>query len=226
MDGREPLGVAYVTANQEVPAREAAFSKWYQEVHFVDVVKLGILANPLMFHNAKAVLAPGEDRFLAMYELYRADIAEAMEEFSKGSGHLRQDFDRQKATRSATRGIYRVRKRLFTEDAQKQSRSLLAVRIDCPEPARAEDLSQWLAEVAVPEVLGLGLYHTGTVNESTGAQQALEAPSGLRFLALYESAGADAESLAAEVARRAPQAMAPDYARVIEVGAFERQGAG
>ena len=161
-----------------------------------------------------------------MYELYREDIAQAMEEFSKGSGHLRQDFDRQKASRSTTRGIYRVRKRLFTEDARKRSQSLLAVRIDCPEPARAEELGRWLAEVAAPEVLGLGLYHTGTVNESIGAQQALEAPAGPRFLALYESAGEDAESLAAEVARRAPHAMAPDYARVLEVGAFHRQGAG
>ena len=221
MDGREPVGIAYVSAYFEDRRQGRGFSRWYQKVHFRDVGEIGVLENPLMFHSVAEGVQPDLNQYLAMYELYRDDLEAAMAEFSQHSGHLREDFDRQRATRSPTRGIYRVIHRVMESGAKLRSECLLAERIECEDASRADELRRWLTDVRLPQVLGLGLHHTLTVGESVGGQAAGEAPSGLRFLTLYESDSADARKVAADVARGCPPPN-PPAGLMLQYAAFER----
>ncbi|MBI2866680.1 MAG: hypothetical protein HYX99_04910 [Chloroflexi bacterium] len=231
MDGREPVGIGYTPSYCADPADEPEFNRWYKEVHFVDVVKAGflsnakagVLTNPLMFHNALAPLPPGRDKFLIMYEIYQQDIAGAMGEWVKYTPKLRQDYDQTKGIRSPNRGTYRVLRRVSGSGLNRRSQSLLAHRVNCSDPARLEELRRWFSEVRVPEVVATGLYHTGTFGELVERPSfPAESPGQTRFLALYESADADANGLSARVAQRFPLSGYPGYVKIMEDAAFRR----
>ncbi len=214
MDGREPVGFAYVNSGCSIPEKEDDFDRWYQSTHFVDVVKGDYLANPVMFHNTRPTGVEG--KLVALYEIYWQDMAAGSAHFIKGfTPHLRDDFDAQPGSRRDYRNTYRVLRRVFAPGGGKVSRSLLAVRIDAADPSRLGEFKEWYADVRLPDVVGAGLYHTGSFGESEGAREGIAAESGrARFVGLYESEDPDAEGLAGRLEELFANKPAPDFVKV------------
>jgi hypothetical protein len=214
MDGREPVGFAYVNSGCSIPDKEDDFDRWYQNTHFVDVGKGGYLANPVMFYNTRPTDIEG--KLVVMYEIYWEDMAAGSAHFTKGfTPHLREDFDAQPGSRRDYRNTYRVLRRVFAPGGGKVSRSLLAVRIAAADPSRLDELKAWYADVRLPDVVGGGLYHTGSFGESVGAQEGIAAEGGrARFVGLYESEDPDAEGLAERLEELIAAKPAPDFVKI------------
>jgi hypothetical protein len=214
MDGREPVAFSYVNSGCSIPEKEDDFDHWYQNTHFVDVVKGDYLTNPVMFHNTRPTDTEG--KLIALYEIYWDDIEAGSAHFTKNfTPHLRADFDAQPGFRRDYRNTYRVLRRLFGPEGGKVSRSLLAVRVDASDPARLDEFKAWYADVRLPDVVGAGLYHTGSFAESVGAAEGIAGePGRARFVGLYESEDPDAEGLARRLEEFIAVKPAPDFVRV------------
>ena len=226
MDGREPIGISYTPSSCKDPADEPEFNRWYKEVHFMDVRPIGVLQNPIMFHNARTPLPTGLDKFLIMYEVYHQDIAAGMREFSQHTAKLRRDYDGTKGSRSANRGIYRVLHREFVPQSHMRSQSFYAERVDCASPERLEELRRFYLGDRLPALLATGLFHTASFAETIANNvPSAESTGRTRFLALFESSSEDAAGIASQIADRFPQYALPPFVRVAECVAAKRDSA-
>ena len=54
---------------------------------------------------------------------------------------------------------------MFSTERRKRSQSVLAVHVDCVDDSKLDELREWYTAKYVPEVVELGLYHTGSFNE-------------------------------------------------------------
>ena len=224
MDGRRPVGIMYTNTHVEDPAKYDDYNNWYHAVHFPDVTEPGIFVNATMFHNAREPKRPDEGRFLAFYETYWQDVNAAYAEFTKTVAKLRAEYRIHPATGKGFFGVYKTLTTVFSTDRRKRSQSLVAVRLDCKDPARVDDLKKWYCEVHVPEVVGQGLFHTGTFGEMIdGEAYASRQDSGMpRWIAVYESDLGDPQDIAEELQRRLPEARPPDYVDIVMTSMFYR----
>lgn len=223
MDGRRPVGIMYVNTDVDDPSKEAEYNLWYQNVHFPDVSEPGLFVNCLMFHNVNSPPRPGEGKFLAFYESFWQDLDAAYAEFSKTVAKLRKEQRIHAGTRKALFGIYRQLSVNFSTGRRKRSQSVLAVHIESKEPRKDTDVKRWYIDTHVPEVVALGLWHTGSFNQLIEGQPfaSVKDPGQPRFLALYESDIGDPRALSAEVASHFPKGV-PDYVKIVGASMFYR----
>ena len=224
MDGRRPKGIMYTNTHVDDPSKYDDYHNWYRAVHFPDVTEPGIFVEPLMFHNVNEPPAEGEGRFLAFYECYWNDLDAAYAEFSKTVAKLRREFRIHPATRRAFFGVYKTLAIEFSTDRRKRSQSVLALTVECNDPAKVEEMRRWYSEEHVPEVVGAGLFHTGTFGEMiTGEAFRSLQPDGLpRWIAVYESDIGDPRALAEELMRRLPDYQRPAYLDIVGRAMFYR----
>ncbi len=224
MDGRRPVGIMYTNTNVDDPAKEIEYNQWYHDVHFPDVTEPGIFVNATMFHNVFSPPRPGEGKFLAFYECYWQDLDGAYAEFTKTVAKLRTEHRIHAGTARAFYGVYRQLTIVSSTDRRKRTQSLLAVRIDAQEPSKEADVKRWYTETHVPEVVELGLYHTGSFGELITGEpfRSMADPGQPRFLAVYESDIGDPQWLAGEVGRRFSSPGVPDYVQIDGASMFYR----
>ena len=92
MDGREPIGISYTPSSCKDPADEPEFNRWYKEVHFMDVRPIGVLQNPIMFHNARTPLPTGLDTVSldGLVQLFETDLPPGAQVVSSRRADLRE----------------------------------------------------------------------------------------------------------------------------------------
>jgi hypothetical protein len=213
----------YVNTHVGDASREAEYHNWYRDVHFPDVTEPGIFVNASMFHNASTPPQDGEGKFLAFYETFWSDIEAASLEFAKTVEKLRVEKRIHAGTLSASFGIYRQHAIVFGTERRKRSQSVLAVMIDCLDPAKLAALREWYAEKHIPDIIDVGLYHTGSLNEIVSAAPFAEVMKGqARFLALYESDIGDPHFLAGELVERFGAGGPPEYVEIRGASNFYR----
>lgn len=222
MDGRRPTGIMYVNTHVDEPSKEAEYDTWYHHVHFPDVTEPGIFVDATMFHNASSPLPDGEGRFLAFYETYWDDVGAAGEAFARTVDALQRERRIHAGTVGKSFGIYRQHCLHFATDRRRRSQSVLAVHIEVADPDRRAAARDWYADTHIPEILAMGRYHTGSLNEFVPVEEFAEAARDMPlFIALYESDIGDPRALAAELVRAFPDG-APDFVQVRAASHFTR----
>jgi len=213
MDGRTPTGILYVNTHVSDPAVEIEFDHWYRDVHFHDVTEPGVFVNATMFHNANAPLPVGEGKFLALYETYWKDLSAATQALREHVGVLVQEDRIHAKTVAKSFGAYEQLAICFSSDRRKRAQSLVAVHVDCGDDSKLDELREWYTAKHVPEVVDLGVFHTGSFNELLPGSEAIaERSSQARFIALYESDIGNPRYLGSQLFDAFPNAKAlPDF---------------
>ena len=205
MDGRKPTGILYVNTHVDDPTSEIEYDRWYHDVHFSEVTEPGIFVDATMFHNANTPPAEGEGKFLAFYETCWSDVEAATAAFKEHVDVLVREERIHAATVGKRFGVYQQRKIVFGSPRRRRSQSVLAVHVDCADASQVDELREWYTTKHLPEVVALGLYHTGSFNErvlsDAFAEPTADQP---RFLALYESDLGDPRALADQLAEAFP----------------------
>ena len=223
MDGRRPTGILYVVTDVDAPHKEAEYHAWYLDVHFPDVVEPAVFTTATMLHNALAPTPDGEGRFLAFYETWRDDLAEAAAAFKRWVDVLVAERRIHPGTLSRRIGILRSLGVAFATARRRRTQSLVALELDA-EPGREEALRGWGAGERLAAALAGGLFHTASFHERIERDPFADvaAPDQGRFLALYESDFGDPAALAGELAGRRGAAGLPPYARLRRASCFHR----
>jgi hypothetical protein len=222
MDGRKPTGILYVNTHVDDPAKEIEYDRWYHDVHFPDVTEPGIFVDATMFHNVNVPPAEGEGKFLAFYETYWKDVEAATSAFKDHVDVLVRENRIHAGTVGRSFGIYEQLRIVFSTDRRKRSQSVLAVHIDCTDDSKADELREWYTAKHVPEVVALGIYHTGSFNELVRTDAFAEPTANQpRFLALYESDIGDPSFLASQLVKAFPDVL-PDYVQYRYASNFYR----
>ncbi len=208
MDGRKPTGILYVNTHVADPTMEIEYDRWYHDVHFPDVTEPGIFVEATMFHNASVPPAENEGKFLAFYETYWKDVEGATTALKENVDVLMREDRIHAGTVRRSFGIYEQLKIVFSTERRKRSQSVLAVHIDCTDDSKADELREWYVAKHVPEVVELGIYHTGSFNELVRSDAFAEPTADQpRFLALYESDFGDPRQLASRLVETFPDAL-------------------
>ena len=212
----------YVNTHVDDDTKASEYDAWYHDVHFPDVTEPGIFVNATMFHNANAPLPDGEGRFLAFSETFQDDVEAAGITFARTVATLEQERRIHAGTLGRAFGIYRQCCLVLGTERRRRSQSLLAVHIELSDESSADDLRAWYGEEHIPQIIGLGSYHSGSLNEFVPLAPFAVATEGMpRFLALYESDIGDPRALAGRLAEQFPGGP-PGFVEVVRASVFYR----
>lgn len=213
----------YVNTDVDRPWKEDEYHRWYRDVHFPDVTAPGIFVHPEMFHNARSPVPEGEGKFLAFYETFREDVAEAALAFKRWVDVLFAERRIHAGTVNRQFVILRQLGIHFATQRRKRSQSVIAVHVDAAAGREAE-LREWYLRTHVPETVELGICHTGSLNERIDPDPFREVvrPDQPRFLALYESDFGDPAALAGMLAEKLPPERLPAFVQLRGASLFYR----
>lgn len=181
MEGRYPNGIVLAITNCSDPSKEDEFNYWYNHIHVPDVTGFGVFRHMLRYINANP--KPGEGKYLATCEIGQDDVLGA---FATALPEMRARLREQGRYSPLLQGVVPgvVFKRLGGEfcAASRPTRGILAMLTNCKDPAREEEFNRWYNDVHIPDVLGIGAYHTAYRYESLDPQVTKG-----KYLALYET---------------------------------------
>jgi hypothetical protein len=213
----------YVNTDVDQPWKQDEYHRWYRDVHFPDVTEPAVFVQPEMFHNAVSPLPAGEGKFLAFYETFWEDVPGAVAAFKRWVDVL---FAERRIHAGTVNRRFVILRQLFVQFAtarRKRSQSVIAVHVDAA-PGRERELRDWYLGTHVPEILQLGLCHTGSLNEriEPDAFADVVQPDQPRFLALYESDFGDPVALAGLLAEKLPAERLPAFVKLRGASFFHR----
>jgi len=225
MDGRRPTAIMYVNTDVDQPWKEEEYHRWYRDVHFADVTEPGIFVHPEMFHNAVSPTPEGEGKFLAFYESTWEDVPGAVRAFKRWVDLLFEEERIHAGTVNRRFVIMRQLGMRLGTARRRRSQSVIAVHVDAA-PGREAELRDWYLQTHVPETVGLGICHTGSLNERIDPDEFAEVvrPDQSRFMALYESDFGDPAALAARLAAKLPPDRLSPFVQLRGVSLFYRSG--
>ena len=93
---RPTRGILLVLSNCTDPSREEEFNRWYEDVHFPDILNVGQFHTAYRYENVNPVSSA---KYLAIYETDNADPADARSQHTKlmegwgQQGHLLSDME-------------------------------------------------------------------------------------------------------------------------------------
>lgn len=186
MQGRTSTGIVCIFGNCADPAKEAELNDWYVDMHIPDVTRPGIFPLCTRFENAKAAGGDDSPKLLAIYETTRDDPAAAWAENRKHTAPLREQGRISPLMKSTMVGIFKNIGAPAGAQGAKKTTGILAVMLDCADPAREDEFNTWYNDIHVPDVLGTGCYHSATRYVNTGVT-----PDQPKYLAVYETDRAD-----------------------------------
>jgi hypothetical protein len=195
MEGRFSNGVLVALTNCKDPAREVEFNKWYSETHLPDITSTGLFKDAARFENVEH--KPGEAKYLAFYETDAEDLAEARTSLTTLIGGLREAGRSSDLTEMVGGGIHR---RIGSESSAAKGKpvtGLLLVSTDCKDAAKEDEFNRWYNEVHIPDILGLGLFHSAYRFENPNPGEVLG-----KYLAVYETDKDPSEAAAANSVAR------------------------
>jgi hypothetical protein len=213
----------YVNTDVDQPWKQDEYHRWYRDVHFPDVTEPAIFVQPEMFHNAVSPLPAGEGKFLAFYETFWEDVPGAVSAFKRWVDVLFAERRIHAGTVNRRFVILRQLGVQFATGRRKRSQSLIAVHVDAA-PGREGELRDWYLRTHVPEILALGVCHTGSLNEriEPDAFADVVQPDQPRFLALYESDFGDPLALSGLLAEKLPAERLPPFVKLRGASFFYR----
>ena len=178
MEGRYPNGILFAMTSCPDPTKEEEANYWYNHIHIPDVTSPGIFRHAIRFANTNQ--KPGEPEYIATYETSWEDVAKAWATQRERSASL-GDRGRSPNIQPVTVGVF---KKLGGEfyAASRPVRGILAVMVNCTDPAREEEFNSWYNDVHIPDILDTGLYQTAYRYESLDPQA-----TKAKYLALYET---------------------------------------
>ncbi|MSQ25233.1 MAG: hypothetical protein EXR49_03000 [Dehalococcoidia bacterium] len=184
MEGRPLSGVACVFGNCTIPGQEAELNEWYDNIHIPDITKLGLYGPTTRFENPGAKSTAESPRFLAVYETTQADPAAAW--ISNRATPRRQQAPGKAGIAATLVGIFNRTGRAPSPAKGKKTTGIMAVLVNCKDPAQLAAFNDWYDSVHIPDVERSGLYFTTTRFINTNADGSQPA-----YLTIYETASAD-----------------------------------
>ncbi len=180
MEGRFPQGMLVALTNCKDPAREDEFNRWYDQTHLPDITGTGLFQDAARFENVAP--KPGQAKYLALYETNAEDLAEARRSLSELTAGLREAGRSSDLTDLVGGGLHRRIGSLSSAAAGRPVTGLLFVSTDCNDAAREDEFNRWYDELHVPDILGLGLFHSAYRFENPNPGELLG-----KYLAVYET---------------------------------------
>jgi hypothetical protein len=199
MEGRYPDGFMLAASHCSDPAKDEAFNAWYNHIHLPDWTAPGVFRHGIRFVNTDPAPADGH-KYLATYETTWEDVAKAWEVMWASRAQRR----------AQERGFPEVRwtvidvfKRLGGEfcAARKPVRGILAVMLNCTDPAKEEAFHRWYEDVHIPDILETGLFHTAYRYASLAPAATI--PKG-KYLAIYETDSSEPDKAGEELGKMRP----------------------
>ena len=193
MEGRFPRGIRYVLTNPQDPTRESDFNYWYNYIHIPDLLEVGIVQRPTRYeavtpHRLPFELNPIEGKFLALWEVDRIDIHEAVMESLSNIPRLRQLGRIWEPVQMTWWQAFKTIGPL-TRPSGKRVTGILVAMTNCNDPLKEKEFNDWYDNRHLPLVLSTGLYHMAYRLESYVPPK----PGEPKYIAIYET---DAEDLA------------------------------
>ena len=179
MEGRYPSGITFVMTNCPDPSKEDEYNYWFNHIHIPDVTAPGVFGHGTRYVNTSP--KPGEGQYLVTYETDWEDVAAARAAQSENSARNRERGRSYPNPHVVLVGGF---KRLGGEfsAANRPMRGILAVLVNCEDPAREEDFHRYYEDVHIPDILDSGLYHRAYRYESIDPQA-----TGGKYLAIFET---------------------------------------
>ena len=180
MEGRYPNGILFCITNCNDPSKEEEFNYWYNHMHVPDTTSVGVFQHGIRYVNTNPKAEEG--KYAATYEINWDDVARAWAVYRYNSD--RRDPSRRSPLLELVlgRNVFKKRGGEYCS-VRKPMRGILAVLLNCKDPAREEEFNNWYTDVHIPDILDSGLYHSAYWYESldpTGT-------GGAKYLALYET---------------------------------------
>ena len=149
-----------------------------------DVTAPGVFRHAIRFVNTNP--KPGEGKYLATYETDWEDVSRAWTVERERLSKLTEQGRNSPLSRGDVLVV--AFKRLGGEfhAASRPVRGILAVLLNCKDPARDEEFNRWYSDIHIPDILDTGLYHTAYRYESLDP-----GATGGKYLAIYETDQSD-----------------------------------
>ena len=183
MEGRYPNGILLAITNCNDPSKEEEFNYWYNHIHIPDVTAPGVFRHAMRFVNTDPKV--GEGKYLCAYETEWDDVSAARQAQQKRSAELREQDRGCPHLDLVLAGAFKKRAGEFRA-ASRPVRGILAVMLDCEDPAREEEFDRWYSDVHIPDILDTGIYQAAYRYESLDPEA-----TGGKHLVFYESDYAD-----------------------------------
>ena len=197
MEGRYPRGILLAITNCNDPSKEEEFNHWYNHIHLPDLTAYGVFERPMRFVNTNP--DPGDAKYLATYETNWEDIHGAGAALQENNAILMAKNRRSPNVEGVAGGMF---KRLGGEfcAARKPVRGILAILLNCKDPAREKEFKTWTTDIHTPDILDTGLYHTAYLYEGLDPESL-----GGKYLTIYETADSDPGKALTEIMKRTPK---------------------
>ena len=189
---KETKSLFFILCNCSDPAKEADFNEWYMREHIPDVMSSKVYHSGVRWVNVE--IKPGAAKYLTVYESDWDDANKARDTMSANNERLRQ-MGRSKR-HEALQTLHALK---FSRLGQPmrgpawkpgmETKSVLAVMVNCSDPAKEAEFNEWYNKEHAPDTLSSKVYHTATryVNADLKAGEP-------KYLCIYETAWEDANA--------------------------------
>ena len=182
MEGRHHTGVTIGLLSPQDPTQEAAWNRWYNEIHLPDMLGLGQFPIGARYQRVGDYKTPGDARYLVLTETIKADPQAAYDaQLAAYRALPASRRENRPATQIGHIGVYKMATAVGNGRGRK-AKGILNALSNCKDKAKEKELSTWYDEHHMPEILSSRAYYAGTRYTATKLTA-----SGTQFLAIYET---------------------------------------
>jgi hypothetical protein len=219
MEGRYPSGIRVVLADCVEPSREAAFNEWYEKTRIPAMEALDFVRYTRRYENVLSGEATfrGRPKYLALSEIYRADVGEALNEMRRHDALLPPEARGFDGIVTKLDAIYEWTGPEFRSDRTGRPVRLIGFLLPgCTDTRREDEFNAWYNQKHSPETIETGLWDTAYRYRAVDVNDPVFHHT-TRYVAIYESSESLDLSARQEKIRKKQQQDAREDAQWLEL---------